>query len=626
MCKPEEKLVKYENESKEDGRNIKAVAFFLIPLLFFGVTNILPIYANAIIRVVSIHAVLYLHYTYFDKDNYSEKLSQKQLHREKNDYLVGIILHMYAQLVLQILFPGMFFIESKWISTCAWNTILVHVLIVEPLYYFVHRWLHVPQQMKAMHGFHHLSVNPIPSTSLVQNFKEHFIYIATFGPAMLLPYFLAGKQHWIIIGAYLVLFDLSNAYGHTNIRIRHWLFENAWSPLRYLIYTPEFHLGHHAYYNYNFGLFMPLWDHLFQTYREYKKNDPATLPHSQQDFVFIGHNGGLGHLLTIPEISIYNIYDSYKRTFLPIELELLLAHIVIQMSKLFQNEYTVSRYSIINKYIGRIICILRSPLDYTKPSSYPAINNDILNLIKTQHQSHGTTCFGLGNLNKMKQLNDGGSLITTLIQKDEYLKDKNIRIWTGDTLTTASVYHQILQIPKLMKLYYIGGNGKIGIAVIKMLVQKGISVCLYSKYESFTHPLVTYSHSLSDLLDYQYILIGKYIKIQEYHKILKKFTFASPKYFLDYTVPFMPISNYPLLHHLQIGLLQVTDNSFLKGYYDICMGTEQGWIHPCHAGCIINMVSGKPTDETGEINLEEINPLWEKAKKIGLKNKEIHYN
>lgn len=33
-----------------------------------------------------------MHYILIDKDNYTEKLSQKQLLREKKDYLVGIIL------------------------------------------------------------------------------------------------------------------------------------------------------------------------------------------------------------------------------------------------------------------------------------------------------------------------------------------------------------------------------------------------------------------------------------------------------------------------------------------------------------------------------------------------------
>lgn len=185
---------------------------------------------------------------------------------------------------------------------CALNTLIYHVTIVEPLYYAVHRWLHVPEQFKKMHGFHHSSVNTVPSTSLVQNFQEHFVYVATFGPAMLLPYFINGANHWTVTAGYLLLFDIVNAYGHTNIVVRHWLFDSKWSPLRYLFYTPEFHLGHHAYYNYNFGLFMPLWDHLFNTYREYRRPDASLEPADKQDFVFIGHNGGLGHFLTIPEV------------------------------------------------------------------------------------------------------------------------------------------------------------------------------------------------------------------------------------------------------------------------------------------------------------------------------------
>ena len=97
---------------------------------------------------------------------------------------------MYAQLILQLLFPGMFFIDDSKFMSALYSTFMTHVFIVEPLYYFVHRWLHIPANMKSMHGFHHMSVNPIPSTSLVQNFEEHFIYIATFGPAMIFPYFI----------------------------------------------------------------------------------------------------------------------------------------------------------------------------------------------------------------------------------------------------------------------------------------------------------------------------------------------------------------------------------------------------------------------------------------------------
>ena len=59
----------------------------------------------------------------------------------------------------------------------------------------------------------------------------------------------------------------------------------------------------------------------------------------------------------------------------------------------------------------------------------------------------------------------------------------DIRVWTGDTLTAASVYQQLAALPDLQKLFYIGANGKIGTAVCQKLVQRGISVRIYSKYE-----------------------------------------------------------------------------------------------------------------------------------------------
>lgn len=70
--------------------------------------------------------------------------------------------------------------NSETLSLCTKHTFLAHVLVVEPLYYAVHRWLHVPEQMKAMHGFHHSSINTCPSTSLVQGIL--YIVISYFMP------------------------------------------------------------------------------------------------------------------------------------------------------------------------------------------------------------------------------------------------------------------------------------------------------------------------------------------------------------------------------------------------------------------------------------------------------------
>ena len=42
----------------------------------------------------------------------------------------------------------------------------------------------------------------------------------------------------------------------------------------------------------------------------------------------------------------------------------------------------------------------------------------------------------------------------------------DIRVWTGDTMTAASVYQQLVALPDLKSLFYIGANGKIGTAFL----------------------------------------------------------------------------------------------------------------------------------------------------------------
>jgi len=606
---------------------------FLVPLLFCKLTPVMPAYITGVARILSTHALLTLHYIYCDKDNYNNKLTQKQLTREKEDYLVGIVLHMWAQIALQLIFPGMFFTDNSLIKACAINTFWSHVLVVEPLYYFAHRWLHIPEHMKAMHGFHHLSIHTLPSTSLVQNFQEHFVYIATFGPAFLLPYFLGGCQHWVCIGAYLVLFDLINALGHMNIRVTNPIWTGKWSPIRYLFYTPEFHLGHHAYFRANYGLFMPIWDFALGTQREYKKPDDNLLPTNQQDFVFIGHNGGLGHLLTCPEFSVYNVYEKYRQTFLPLQVEFILVHLANMVCRMFMKTYSVSCYCINGLKIGRVICVLKTPIDYIYPSRYAAVNNEIVQLIKDENKKCGTRYFGLGNLNKMKQLNDGGKVITEMIKTDPELKGKSIRIWTGDTMTAASVYNQIVEIPGVNEIFYIGANGKIGNAVCNLITKRrpDIKIKVFSSYESMSHPNITYTTDLAEMLKYKIVVAGKIVSGSKFAKAFKlaqsNNVANKTRFVLDYTVPFIPIDVqlFPEIKHIPIGLLRVNSKSFLRGHFDLCMSHDQDHIYPCHAGCIMNAHEGLETDEVGDIDLDDMEARWKKALNYGFQNRIINY-
>merc|ERR1719445_2443383 len=60
------------------------------PSLFCWLTPVLPIYLVALARFISTHLAIGLHYLYVEKDNYFNKLSQKQLEREREHYLVAI--------------------------------------------------------------------------------------------------------------------------------------------------------------------------------------------------------------------------------------------------------------------------------------------------------------------------------------------------------------------------------------------------------------------------------------------------------------------------------------------------------------------------------------------------------
>lgn len=606
---------------------------FLVPALFYKMTPVFPLYAVAIVRILAVKAILSLHYIFVDKDNYLNKLPRKQLQREKEEYLSGIIMHMWTQIPLQLIFPSLFFSDSSEIGACALETLACHVFLVEPLYYAVHRWLHLPAHMKAMHGFHHLSITTLPTTSSVQNPFEHMIYIAVFGPAFLLPFLLQRRQHWIVIGGYLIIFDIVNAWGHTNVRIRSWLFTSRYSPMTYLFYTPEFHLGHHAYFKANYALFMPIWDHVFGTYREYKKKDNPLLPKKQQDFVFIGHNGGLGHYFTMPEFSFYNVYDDYMRTWLPIKLEFFIAHVIAQVYRVFARFYYCSRFCVANESIARIICLSRTPWDYMTSKNYAGINRDILQLVRQEYDAHGTRFFGLGNLNKMQQLNSGGEDIVRMVGQDSYLCDKKIRIWTGDTMTVASIFQQMVDIPNLDNFYYIGAGGKVGRAVCELLVEvlPNLKIRIFSRNHFFKHPNISYSTDLVDMADYKVVLVGKILSGEWYRKALRLKSKVITRFVLDYTVPALQIKALnerpECIQHLRVGLLKtLPNNPFLKGPYDLCMSHDENHIVPCHFGCLLNAINQRETNEVGDIDIDSVGKTWQMALARGFSNIDIDFS
>lgn len=73
--------------------------------------------------------------------------------------------------------------------------------------------------------------------------------------------------------------------------------------------------------------------------------------------------------------------------------------------------------------------------------------------------------------------------------------------------------------------------------------------------------------------------------------------------------------------NLSSSRFQVTATKFLRGHFDVCFGIEQNHIYPCHAGCLLNMQMKRESDEVGEIDLGQVDSLWQRAVSNGLENK-----
>ena len=536
-----------------------------------------------ILRVILHKITLSMNYYFIDKNNYNNVLSQQQIERESSNWMSGFIIHFFVQNILQFLFPLMF--QDNYFITCALYTLIMHIFVVEPLYWVAHYMLHTPYFYKSMHKFHHMSVSTIPTTGVVQNNFEHLVYLITFGPAMLFPYFITGYQHWLVILLYLLCFDIFNAYGHLNDNYNSWF-------NKYIFYNPQFHNKHHTSLKCNYALFMPIWDHIFGTYKEPKDFD--TNKCVSQDFVFIGHNCGLFHWLNIPEFNFYNIYSPCKFP-ININIDFIIIKIISEFLRLLGFKNLKLPVFKVGENKGRVISLNRTPIDYLKNNN--KINVEIKDLIQHENKINNTKYFGLGNLNKSYSLNNGGKDLILGLPKDTLL-------WTGDSMTCAVIYNYIID-NNINDIYYIGGTGKIGSLICEMLYKKNIRVTIFSSSVDRANKINCHkiSTDINDINNYKNIVIGKYHKLP----------LIRDKNIYDYTVPFIPIPNN---NHIQLCIVKCPKN-ILKGYYDICFGLPQNHIYACYAGCLINLLSKRETHEVGDVKEEDVHKIWELSKQYG---------
>lgn len=195
---------------------------------------------------------------------FKRAFKEGQLKREAYKPLIGTMIDT-SLLLLLILIKGLTLVSFSWhaFMLSMGTFIIVHIIIVEPLYYWYHRLLHRKPFYKDHHLLHHRSVITNPNTAFTFTLTERFSYSVLF----VIPIIAASTLGLLTIPSlflYLLVFDFVNAVGHFNYELYpRWYIK---SKLRYVIYSASFHALHHKHFHTNFSLFMPIFDLWFKTY------------------------------------------------------------------------------------------------------------------------------------------------------------------------------------------------------------------------------------------------------------------------------------------------------------------------------------------------------------------------
>jgi len=392
----------------------------------------------------------------------------KQLEREL-DYDDALMWSICAFLLVKCMTP--FLSNPVPLSglSVAW-CFIGHMAVTEPVYYAFHRWMHIPQYFKLTHYHHHTSVVPEPNSGTSHPVAENIAYMANFSAAFLVPA-AVGCYSDGLIGPYFVLFDILNIIGHSNFEMMpRWWFN---TPLKYLLYTTTHHSLHHSRFRCNYVLFCPIWDILFGTMH------PDTEPtfhraHTQAPlklnaaFLCHGfkHNSILHTTMVSPYMATQEVKDAWWH---PLLLPLLVpfAGICARWGKPF----TMQRYRYAEaNFVTRVVPHLGH--DYMNKRMHAAINRDLIACVR-QAVTEGATVVGLGALNKAHFLNHGGEDLLP------YLKDLEgkVALVHGNTLTTAIVWDALRRrLPPNSSVVLTGSTAKIGVALVKLLVEDGHTV------------------------------------------------------------------------------------------------------------------------------------------------------
>ncbi|KAM0048373.1 putative fatty acid hydroxylase [Helianthus debilis subsp. tardiflorus] len=348
--------------------------------------------------------------------------------------------------------------------------ILLHVGVVEFLYYWLHRALHHHFLYNRYHSHHHSSIVTEPITSVIHPFGEHIAYFTLFA-IPLLTITLTKTGSIFAFAGYVTYIDVMNNMGHCNFELIPRIAFSIFPPLKYLMYTPSYHSLHHTQFRTNYSLFMPFYDYVYGTLDKstdtlYENSLERT--DESPNVVYLTH-------LTTPE-SIYHMrlgfaslaskpYTSpkwYLRMLWPVTIWSMI------ITWIYGQTFVVER-NIFKKLKVQTWAVPKYKIQYFMEWQREAINDLIMEAI-LKAEGKGAKVLTLGLLNQGKELNRNGELF---IKRNPKLK---VKLVDGSSLAVAVVLNSI---PKgTTQVLFRGTFNKVAYYLALALCHKGIQVAI----------------------------------------------------------------------------------------------------------------------------------------------------
>ena len=239
---------------------------FSLPIPFLGLIIVLLLII--ISRYFLVAGLFQLFFYKWFKTNWTKKklstatISKKQFHSELkwslSTSLIFSIISALTVILWQRGYTKVYTNVSEYGLLYIPVSLLVSMLIHETYYYFIHRWMHLPNIFKLVHKAHHQS----KTTSAWTAFSFH--PIEGFLQAIILPVtILVLPMHIYVLLVQLTIMTFSSVINHLEIEVYPTWFQKTF--FGKCIIGASHHSLHHKQVQYNFGLYFTFWDKWIKT-------------------------------------------------------------------------------------------------------------------------------------------------------------------------------------------------------------------------------------------------------------------------------------------------------------------------------------------------------------------------